>query len=577
MLRYLRKVQGLAGVGLLLGLGLVGGARAVAQPSAAPAPPTQIPDLSKVQVGPIEKIQTPAKGAPLPANPGANDPPIEGGLIGEPAPPKKTFWETHPAVRPLPRPGEFIIFPTGPGYYSLSDLIHDNERQKPPVFPYSPISPMFNAMYDANFLYLDDPNNQQHDWADCFHRIHLGDCWMFSTGGEERLRYMDEENSRLTGKDNHYLLERTRVYGDLWYGDQFRVYVEFIDARSTHQNLNPLLIDQNHGDLLDAFVDVKLVDLCDHPVYARIGRQELLFGSERLVSPLDWANTRRTFQGVDVFRQGEKFDIDAFWVQPVVPNPDDFDSVDDRQNFTGVYATYRPKKGTYLDLYVLDENNANPTFAGSSSTILGGYELVNIGSRFAGDYQNVLWDFEGDYQFGDWSNQNISAGSYTTSLGYNFSKVLPWNPTYWVEWDWASGNHNPTGSTHGTFNQLFPFGHYYFGFIDDVGRQNIEDFNMQLSLSPMKWILVNMQYHHFWLESASDALYSAGGAVLRSSPTGTAGRDVGNEFDIFVNFHLDAHQDILVGYSHMQAGDFLRNTGNGAAPELAYFQYSFRW
>ncbi|MCI0376112.1 MAG: alginate export family protein [Gemmataceae bacterium] len=81
----------------------------------------------------------------------------------------------------------------------------------------------------------------------------------------------------------------------------------------------------------------------------------------------------------------------------------------------------------------------------------------------------------------------------------------------------------------------------------------------------------------FHLDSRFDALYNAAGAAIRRDPTGRAGTDVGNELDLFLNFHLSPHQDILVGYSKLFAGDFIRGTGPGQSPELFYVQYSFRW
>ena len=93
------------------------------------------------------------------------------------------------------------------------------------------------------------------------------------------------------------------MYTDLWYRDDFRVFVEYIGAWTSSQNLPPLPIDQTGSDLLDAFVDVKVADLDGSPAYVRVGRQELLFGSQRLISPLEWGNTRRTFQGVRGFRR----------------------------------------------------------------------------------------------------------------------------------------------------------------------------------------------------------------------------------------------------------------------------------
>ena len=78
------------------------------------------------------------------------------------------------------------------------------------------------------------------------------------------------------------------------------------------QDLPPLPIDVDRGDALNLFVDARLFEVKDRPLWLRVGRQELLYGSQRLVSTLDWANTRRTFQGVKLFYRSEKFDADSF-------------------------------------------------------------------------------------------------------------------------------------------------------------------------------------------------------------------------------------------------------------------------
>ena len=168
-----------------------------------------------------------------------------------------------------------------------------------------------------NFAYLDDPKNTEHDYADVLKRIRLGDNWQFTTGGDLRSRYQNEYNSRLTEANNDYHLSRARIYGDLWFKDDFRMYVEGIGAFTTGQELRPLPIDDTGFDFLNLFFDLKLFDWNNAPVYARVGRQELLLGSQRLVSPLDWANTRRTFDGVRFLRSSEKTDVDLFWLQPM--------------------------------------------------------------------------------------------------------------------------------------------------------------------------------------------------------------------------------------------------------------------
>src|SRR5262249_34267561 len=155
---------------------------------------------------------------------------------------------------------------------------------------------------------------------------------------EFRNQWKDQYNSNLLGVNNRYDLTRTRLYSDLWYRDRFRVYVEFIDAQSSPQTPAPLPIDRNFGDFLNLFTDIKLFDIKDNGLYVRGGRQQLIYGSQRLISPLDWANTQRTFEGVKAFWHSEKFDVDAFFVKPVLVQPTRFDFQDSSKPFAGLWA-----------------------------------------------------------------------------------------------------------------------------------------------------------------------------------------------------------------------------------------------
>jgi len=486
-------------------------------------------------------------------------------------------WKKVPRVRPFPRIGNFPVLPTGPGYYSALDQLRGNYLQGPPKYPYPRIGLIQPSFFDVdNFSYLDDPKNTEFDFFDPLKRIRLGDNWLFVTGGDVRTRYENNYNNRLTQRNNIYTLSRLRAFGDLWYRDDFRIYAEYIGAWSGDQDLPRLAIDENKSDLLNLFVDVKLAELGGNPAYVRVGRQELLFGSQRLISPLDWANTRRTFQGVRAFRQTEKFDFDLFWVQPVLAFPNRFDSVDNNQNFVGLWATYRPEKTRAIDAYYLLLDNTN------SITLLGiprgNFTRHTFGGRYVGNVDNWLFDLEGAMQLGSQNGRDVVAGFATAGGGYNF-KDRPWNPTAWVYYDYASGG-NPTSGTAHTFNQLFPFGHYYLGWIDQVGRQNIHDLNFHLFLYPTKWLTTWLQFHSFWLADRRDALYNAAGIPIRRSATGTAGSHVGEEVDIVLNIHLSKHADILTGYSHLWGGEFLRNTSGPLLAKEAgfyYLQFSYRW
>jgi hypothetical protein len=502
----------------------------------------------------------------------------------------KTFWETvWPTIVPYPRIGNFSVSPSGPGYYTLWGWIQDDYLQDRPKNPYLQWGQNANPFFNNDFRYLDNPNNTETFLLDSLKRIHLGDNWLFSTGGELRDRYSSLENAYLynkkplAGSDESFNLFRTRVYGDLCYLDLIRVYGEFTSADSSPQTIPHPSSDVDKADILNLFVEAKVMTIDDYGLYLRGGRQELLFGSQRLISPSDWSNELRTFQGVRALFHTDKIEEDAFWVQPVVINTGKLDSIDDRQVFAGNYFKYRFNKDISLDLYYLYLENDNQTAAGQKG-LLGGYDVNTIGGRFvgqAGDHGQYLWDFEGAYQFGNWSNQTINANMYVAGLGYWFKNV-PGIPTFWVYYDHASGTREPVaGSEHQTFNPLFPTGHNYYNSEDLFGRLNINDFHLELAFFPTNWMRFTVGYHVLNLDEAKDALYNPSGSVVRQDITGKAGTDVGQALNASVQFHLDNHQMINVSYAHLYSGSYIKNTAvNPAAArdsDSIWFTYSLKW
>ena len=573
----------------------------------ATSPPiTSLPQMLPAEPAPVEKVPVDGFRAPALMAPAAPTqltllpdaiPPALPPSVGTAAPTMPSpcsacsgrfdrgfDWAKVPVVPvALPRPGFFLISPTDPGYYTGLDELRGNCREKPPAYPYPRFGLNAFRFFDFSFAYLDKPDNTELDPFDPLKRIHLGDDWQLSLGGEFRYRHLGETDfggNRAGTNNNNTNFYRTRLFADLWYQDLVRFYVEGIDARANNfrRPINFGPFDRNHYDLLNAFVDVKIPLLdegTDRNSYVRVGRQELLYGSQRLVSPVEFSNTRgNNFQGVSGFSRGEQFDVDAFVVNPIPHFADRFDSVDDKQLFLGGWLTYRPMKGQSTELYYLHLDNDNNTFTGQRRA-RGGFDVNTIGTRYNGNYNNFLWDFEGIYQFGHFVNQTTTAGATIAEVGYHF-KDLPMKPQFWLGYDWASGG-SLTGSTHHTFNQLFAFGHYYQGQADIVGRQNVNDLSAQFVFYPTNWITASTQYHAFYLDNARDSLYNKAAVAIRSSPTGAAGTNVGRELDFLLNFHLTNHQDIQLAYSHLFAGSYLARTGSGKDIDYYYAQYTFRF
>lgn len=218
-------------------------------------------------------------------------------------------------------------------------------------------APLF---FDNQFGYVLHPDYDAWFPGDRFKQLQPGCCWLVDVGGQYRARYQGERNIRglgLTGRDDDFLLHRTRLFISARYDDWFRVYTEYLDAESNYENFAPRAIEVNRSDLLNLFADARLWESDRGQLWFRIGRQELLYGSERLISPLDWANTRRTFEGLKFYWQGEAWNVDVFATRPVIVDPLRFDSASYDQEFFGGWATYKAVTGHTFDLYAVQYNN----------------------------------------------------------------------------------------------------------------------------------------------------------------------------------------------------------------------------
>lgn len=437
-------------------------------------------------------------------------------------------------------------------------------KKKPKPTP----NPYKTLFYDNNFNYLENPCNTQHNIGDFMKRRHLGRSVVFDVGGEYRFRH---ENLNRLSRHDDYLLHRTRIYGNVQVSDWFRIYMEAIDAVTNYEDAPVGPVDENRFDALNLFGDIKFLDNCQGDLWFRGGRQELLYGAQRLVSPLNWGNTRRTFDGFKLYWRGKDWNVDGFWTRPVSiwqhlpPVNTKFDNPTGSQEFAGVYITRQGLKNANLEFFFLRYADALPMPPVSPVN----FNYNTLGMRIKKSKNDWHYEFEGGWQGGRYGALFHSAGYATIGGGRTF-KCLPMDPVLWVYYDWASGDNNPNDGINTTFNQNFPLGHKYFGWMDLVGRQNIRDFNIRLTMSPHKKVKWIVWWHLFHLDQARDALYNPLSVPIRRDPTGAAGTYVGQELDMLVKFQLRQRTSLTFGYCHLFGGSFLANTGGIGGQDFYY-------
>jgi Alginate export len=403
------------------------------------------------------------------------------------------------------------------------------------------------------------------------------DSVFLSLGGQVRARWEYWNNFNFDeANDDDFGLLRLRLHGDLHAGDHVRVFVEGKSATATDRDLpgGRRTLDVDELDVQNAFVDL-IAPAGEWTGTLRLGRQELSYGAQRLISPLDWSNTRRTWDGGRIILKNNTWRIDSFATQYVPVDKYDFNEPDSDQKFYGVYAVHDiTDLKLKVDLYALrlDREHA------STGSPAEDDDRYTAGLRLSGTcpLTGVEYDVEGGWQFGDAGERDIEAWFAAAELGYTLADVAM-KPRVYLGYDYASGDDNPGDDKAKTFNQLYPLVHAFLGYIDVVGRQNIEDVSFGASLWPVaKKIQAKADYHLFNRAETEDALYNAGGAIVRKGSDGES-KDVGSEIDLTVTYKISRETTAWAGYSHFFAGDFIEESGPDEDINFAYasIQYTF--
>jgi hypothetical protein len=325
-------------------------------------------------------------------------------------------------------------------------------------------------------------------------------------------------------------------------------------------------------DLQNAFADLRVPLRGKATFTLRGGRQELLFGAQRLVGPSDFSNVRRTFQGVSGILDTGSWSVTPFWTELVVVRPHGFDNEASPGNkLYGVYASRADTDGVASDVYWLAVDNAIATFNGTS----GREGRHTVGGRLLRAAGKARADFEVEAaaQFGTLGASQIRAGMFSLNGGYTLASSL--KPRFFATMDFASGS-GDVGGRVGTYNQLYPTGHAYQGNTDYIGRQNILSPSAGVSLQPAANLSVSAMHYYFWRASVHDGLYNYSGTVLRPG-AGTTARYIGAETDLVATYQFDRHLLSYASYNHFYPGDFIHKTGPARHSDYMYgaLQFTF--
>src|SRR3954466_7275234 len=153
--------------------------------------------------------------------------------------------------------------------------------------------------WEEDYSNLKNPANRK-DFFDPIKYIPLnsaGDQYL-SFGGQFRERYDYFNNSNFgTGAQDEdgFFLTRLLAHVDAHFGKNFRIFLQADSAFVNDRVGGGRPGDADFLDIQQAFADVRFPVDNSTAATLRVGRQELIYGAQRLISPNDWVNVRRTF------------------------------------------------------------------------------------------------------------------------------------------------------------------------------------------------------------------------------------------------------------------------------------------
>lgn len=416
--------------------------------------------------------------------------------------------------------------------------------------------------------------------------------------------------------DTHNQYELLRVMPHVGY-TQPGIFSVFVEGRSSYsfgdERYQPtapgLNLPENDGplDLYQAYVTIGGGK--DQPFSAKIGRQELVYGDQRLVGHARWLNVPRTFDALKVRYENPSVAVDVFTSGVVYVTDDKLNKSNSQDLFSGVYVTL-PKVSSkeIVETYLFSRNVARGIVtddwsnAAAPVRMPAPQDLYNLGLRVKskpGSYGPWDYTVELDYQFGNRTavfpgtaataalvapRLDQSAYAFIGQVGYTWPKGTMWSPRLALYASIASGDKNASDGKSGTFQNLFPSNHLLYGAFDLTGLQNSRDLRVSFTVKPQPKLTLSLEANFQALDTADDFWYNAAGAPRNF--TGAAvdsGRgyrvnpsystSLGTEIDALAGYAVTPSTLLEAGVSHYFRGDYVKESLSAVGSKDASYVY----
>ncbi len=287
-------------------------------------------------------------------------------------------------------------------------------------------------------------------------------------------------------------------------------------------------------------------------------------GNARLLGNLDWTAAGRTFDGLSIQRDDERWALRAFGFEA---NEGAFevdhagDSLHDVEigGFELLSRRGALVPGAELRAFAFlfrDDRSVTATRLGDElQAEVAGAQVAWRRQLGAGSADLFLW---GAHETGDAGTRGLRAGAWIAEAGYRQDE-LPLKPWLRIGHARGQGDSNPNDGEVNDFYNGVPTNHTYYGYADLFALTNLRDSWVDLILDPHPQVRFVAGFHHFALNDGDGAATAGSGPFNERSSgyasTATTSRNLGTELDLTLRATTAGRRVYgLLGYSRFQGG-----------------------
>ena len=355
-------------------------------------------------------------------------------------------------------------------------------------------------------------------------------------------------------------MHRALFHADVHLNKHVRGFIQLANHNVFDKANAITMVEENQLDLQQAFAELSM-SLKDVNLSLRAGRQEMRFGSDRLVSVRNNPNVWRSFDAARLSIKTKDFDIDTFYALPLELRGGVFDDRDDdNQHFWGIYAaSNKPllaQSDAKIDIYYLGIDRESAIFTQGTADEY----RHTLGTRVWNKTNQWDYNFEFAYQFGDFGQSNIRAWTLASDTGYRMSDSVL-KPRLGVKFNVISGDDDPSDKTLKTFNALFP-NLTYFSENALIVPANLFNVHPSINLQVTPNLDFTAGWDFLWRYNTKDAFYTNPFRPLKGAAQQNQ-RYTGSELNLDLNWQLNRNLQLSTSYVHFFASDLIIAIGGG--------------